>query len=98
MKFGYYLSPEAEHDIDEIITYIAQENPTTAHTFLDAVYETMEKLSDNPQLGHLREELTDKTVKFWPFKWHYLVIYKPTSPIEIVRVLSGYRDIINLIG
>jgi plasmid stabilization system protein ParE len=98
MKFGYYLSPEAEHDIDEIITYIAQENPTAAHTFLDSVYETMEKLSDNPHLGHLREDLTDRPVKFWSFKWHYLIIYKPTPPIEIVRVLSGYRDIINLIG
>jgi len=98
MRFGYLLSAEAEHDIDEIITYIAQENPTAAHTFLDSLYEAMEKLSDNPHMGHLREDLTDKQVKFWPFKWHYLIIYKPTSPIEIVRVLSGYRDIINLVG
>jgi len=37
MKFGYYLSSEAERDIDEIITYIAQENPTAAHKFLDAL-------------------------------------------------------------
>ena len=98
MKFGYFLSPEAERDIDEIITYIAQENPTAALTFLDALYLAMEKLSDNPHLGHLREDLTDKPVKFWTFKWHYLVIYKPVSPIEIVRVLSGYRDIINIVG
>ena len=82
----------------EIITYIATENPTAAHTFLDSLYDAMEKLSNNPEIGHLREDLTDKPVKFWPFKWHYLVIYKPTLPIEIVRVLSGYRDIINLIG
>lgn len=98
MRFGYYLSPEAEHDIDEIITYIAQENSSAAHTFLDALYNAMENLSDNPHLGHLREDLTDKPVKFWPFKWHYLIIYKPILPVEIVRVLSGYRDIINIIG
>ena len=98
MKFGYLLSDEAENDIDEIITYIAQENPTAARTFLDSLYETMEKLCDNPHIGHLREDLTDKPVKFCPFKWHYIIIYKPTSPIEIVRVLSGYRDIINLVG
>lgn len=91
MKFDYYLSTEAENDIDEIITYIAEENPSAAHKFLDALYETMEKLSDNPNLGHLREDLTDKPVKFWPFKWHYLIIYKPISPVEIVRVLSGGR-------
>jgi len=58
----------------------------------------MEKLSDYPDLGHLRGDLTDKPVKFWTFKWHYLIVYKPTSPLEIVRVLSGFRDIISLIG
>ena len=94
----YYLSPAAEQDIDEVITYLAQENPRAAHTFLDSLYEAMERLSVNPHLGHLREDLTDKPVKFWPFKWHYLIIYKPTKPLEVVRVLSGFRDIINLIG
>jgi plasmid stabilization system protein ParE len=77
MKFGYYLSHEGENDIDEIITYIAQENPLAAHKFLDSLYDAMEKLSDNPYLGHSREDLTDKPVKFWSFKWHYLIIYKP---------------------
>lgn len=93
-----YLSPAAEKDVDEIITYIAEENPTAAHTFLDALFDALNKLAEHPDIGHLREDLTDKHVKFWPFKWHYLIIYKPESPIEIVRILSGYRDIINLIG
>lgn len=94
----YFLSPAAEQDIDEIVTYLAQENPQAAHTFLDALFNAMEHLADNPDMGHLREDLTDKPVKFWPFKWHYLIIYKPEIPVEIVRVLSGYRDIIDLIG
>ena len=98
MNFNYYLSPIAENDIDEIITFLSKENPNAAHAFLDALYEAMEKLSDNPYLRHLREDLTDRSVKFWSFKWHYLIVYSPVSPIEIVRVLSGYRDIINLIG
>lgn len=96
MQFGYYLSHEAEQDIDEIITYIAQENPKVAYDFLDSLYNTMGQLAENPNLGHLRENLTNKPVKFWTFKWHYLVIYKPVTPIEIVRVLSGYRDIFNI--
>lgn len=94
----YYLSPAAEQDIEEVITYLAQENPAAAHVFLDSLYSAMESLSDNPHLGHVREDLTDKSVKFWPFKWHYLIVYNPVSPIEIVRVLSGYRDLVHLIG
>ena len=93
-----FLSPIAEQDIDEIITYLAQENPVVARTFLDALFSAMDNLAEFPELGHIREDLTDKPVKFWTFKWHYLIIYNPTSPVEIVRVLSGYRDIIDLIG
>lgn len=63
MTFKYYLSPVAEQDIDEIITYLARENPTAAHKFLDMLYDAMEKLSENPDMGHLREDLTDKPVK-----------------------------------
>lgn len=92
------LSVVAEQDIDEIITYLAQENPVVAQKFLDALFDAMDKLAEYPELGHLREDLTDRPVKFWPFKWHYLIIYKPTSLLEIVRVLSGFRDIISLIG
>lgn len=92
------LSLVAEQDIDEIITYLAKENAAVAQTFLDALFNAMDHLAEHLDLGHLREDLTNKPVKFWPFKWHYLIIYKPTMPVEIVRVLSGFRDIVSLIG
>lgn len=38
MRFDYYLSPEAECDIDEIVTYIANENTSSAYAFLDACF------------------------------------------------------------
>lgn len=98
MHSHYYLTSIAEQDIDDIITYIAKENPSAAHAFLDSLYIAMAKLADQPHLGHTRTDLTSRPVKFWTFKWHYLIIYKPLKPLEIIRVLSGYRDIINLIG
>jgi plasmid stabilization system protein ParE len=52
-----FLAPAAEKDIDEVITYLAQENPATAHTFLDSLMDAMEKLSDHPDIGHLRVAL-----------------------------------------
>lgn len=94
----YFLSQIAEQDVDEIISYIAQENPKAAFKFLDALYETMNLLAENPLMGHKREDLTYHPVRFWTFKWHYLIVYKNGSPIEIVRILSGYRDISNLLG
>lgn len=93
----YFLSPLAEQDIDEIVSYIAQENLQAAIKLLDALYESMDMLALNPMLGHKREDLTTTPVRFWPFKWHYLIVYNDCSPVEIVRVLSGYRDISNLL-
>lgn len=93
----YFLSQEAEEDIDEIVSYMAYENPTIALKFLDRLYQSMERLADNPMMGHKRQDLSEKPVRFCPFKWHYLIIYKDISPIEIVRVLSGYRDIARLV-
>lgn len=98
MKLNYFISDYAEKDIEEIITYIAEENPRAAKIFLDELFESMEKIASFPEIGHLRNDLTQKPVRFWPFKWHYLIIYKPITPIEIVRVLSGFRDITNLIN
>jgi len=93
----YFLSTYAEQDIDEVITYLANENPRAANDFVDALYDAFDKLADNPMLGHVREDLTHHPVKFWTFKWHYLVIYNPVKPIEILRVVSGYRDITNMV-
>ena len=51
-------------------------------------------LSENPGVGHVREDLTDKPVNFWVVH-SYLIVFRPeTRPLQIVRVLSGYRDIV----
>lgn len=38
MAATYFLSHIAEQDIDEIITYIAQENTQAAYDFVDTLY------------------------------------------------------------
>jgi len=48
---SYFLSPIAEQDIDEIVSYIAHENSSAALKLLDALYDAMDKLAENPMLG-----------------------------------------------
>lgn len=51
-----------------------------------------------PEIGHRREDLADEPLRFWPV-YSYLVIYRAdVSPIEVVRVLSGYRDVAELLS
>jgi hypothetical protein len=30
-----------------------------------AIHDAIEKLAENPGIGHAREDLTDRAVKFW---------------------------------
>ena len=58
----------------------------------------MQRLAQNPGIGHVRPDLTNEDVRFWPV-FKYLVIYRPaTRPLEIVRVLHGQRDVKHILG
>ncbi len=46
-----------------------------------------------PGMGHSRNDLADETLRAWPVH-SYLIVYRPAQrPIEIVRVVSGFRDL-----
>ena len=87
------LSEEALSDLDEIWLYIAGDNPRAADRVIDEIYQAIYKLAEFPGMGHLREDLIDEPLRFWGI-YRYLIIYRGAAqPIEIVRVLSSYRDI-----
>jgi len=93
----HFFSPEARLDLLEIWEYIAKDNLTAADRVLEEIREAINMLARNPDLGHRRKDLTSKLVRFWPV-YSYLIIYDPaTRPLEIVRILSGYRDVAGLL-
>ncbi len=61
---SYRLSEVAEQDISEIVSYIAEENAPASSRLLDKLYEAIDDLVLNPQLGHRREDLTLRAVRF----------------------------------
>jgi plasmid stabilization system protein ParE len=90
---GYYVSPEARNDLEQIIEFIAQESPVAALKVLREIGAAMRKLARMPGMGHLREDLVDEPVRFWPV-YSYLIVYRDDiRPIQIVRVLHGARDV-----
>jgi plasmid stabilization system protein ParE len=89
----YRLSDRAEADLEEIWLYIAQHSARAANRLLDEIYEALGKLAALPLMGHLREDLAEEPLRFWSVR-SYMIVYRPeTDPIEIVRVVSGYRDL-----
>lgn len=96
MVRGVQLTEDAESDLDEIWDYVADSNIDAADRIIAEVRSTCLKLATNPGIGHTREDLTELPVKFISV-FSYLIVYDPeTSPLQIVAVLHGARDVASL--
>ncbi len=94
---SYVFSPEARKDLNELWEFIAQDSLQAADRIVTAIEKACGKLSRSPLMGHLRPDLTDKAVRFWGVS-SYLIVYRAeTKPLEVVRILSGYRDLAGLL-
>ena len=97
MSRGYQLTPEARANLDEICAFIAEDSVDAALRVLDAFEHTFDQLAATPGIGHRREDLTARPVKFWSV-YSYLVVYDPASaPLSIIAVLHGARDVERLL-
>jgi len=92
----FVLSHEATTDLRDIHDYIAADDPMAARRVLEDIRTGMHRLADHPGLGHLGDDLADEAFRVWTVH-SYLVIYRPDArPLQVVPVLSGYRDIATL--
>lgn len=93
----YLLAPEVHRDLGNIWLHIAEDNPDAADRVMDALSAAFAKLAQMPNMGHHRLDLASEALRFWPV-FNYLIVYRPdTDPLEIVRVVSGYRDVAALL-
>jgi plasmid stabilization system protein ParE len=88
----FVLSPAATADVEQIESFLDEHAPHATDAVLDALRDAMRRIAATPGLGHLREDLTDEPLRFFPV-WSYLVIYRLTDPVEVVRVVHGARDV-----
>lgn len=91
------LAPAAAADLDEIWSHIARDNFDAAERVLDELESACEILASRPHAGHVREDLAEPSIRFWPVR-SYLVVYRPDRvPLEIVRFWHGARGVPNLL-
>jgi len=93
MASGYEVSAEAQDDLFEIWSRIAEDSLELADR-IDAEFQKLfTSLSRMPGQGHRRQDLTTRPVLFIAL-YSFLVVYQPDStPIRIVAVLRGSRDV-----
>jgi toxin ParE1/3/4 len=87
----------AELDLLEIWSHIAKDSASAADRFLDLIGEKCDLLAASPDMGRRREELAP-SLRSFPVG-RYVIFYRPRERgIQVVRVLSAYRDIAALFG
>jgi toxin ParE1/3/4 len=91
----YFVSAEAEADLEEIGDYIAQDNPQRAVTFIDEIRARFEAIGRNPLAYVARPEI-DPGVRACVHGHYVIFYYVSDTAIEIARVLHGARNIARL--
>lgn len=88
----YRLLPQAAADLEGIGDHIAADNPARAESFVDELEAACQRLAETPGMGVAREQLRPG-LRMFPVRG-YLIFYTPMEHgIEVVRVLSGARDL-----
>lgn len=86
------VSERATDDLTEIWLYIAVDSPFAADRFVDDLYRACRALCDHSDLGRVRDDLQPE-VRCLPYR-RYLIFYRVgADSIDIIRILSGYRDV-----
>ncbi len=93
MASHYEVSAEAQDDLFEIWSRIAEDSVELADRIDTEFRDLFTSLAQMPGQGHRRQDLTARPVLFIAL-YSFLVVYQPESaPIRIVAVLRGSRDV-----
>ena len=90
-KLELLVSDQAQGDLLDIWLYVASDSPLAADRFLDLLHEKCMTLCSSPEIGRSRDELF-QGIRSLPVK-RYAIFYRITNKsVEVVRILSSYRD------
>jgi plasmid stabilization system protein ParE len=93
MALLYEVSAEAQNDLFEIWTRIAEDSIELADRIDAEFHELFASLGRMPGQGHVRKDLTKRPVLIFPM-YSFLVVYQPDiKPIRIMAVLRGRRNV-----
>ena len=93
----FELGRRAVGDLREIWEFVADDSLTAADRLREEFFGTFRNLAEVPGMGHKREDLTHRDVLFWAL-YSYLIIYRNSQPLRIVRIIHAKRDVKKLLS
>lgn len=94
---AYRILSVAHKDIVEIWEYIARENLVAADRVIDEIYAVFDQVTLMPRGGFKRTDWTDQPLRFWLVSKYLIAYFPDTTPVQIIGVLHGARDIPKLL-
>jgi toxin ParE1/3/4 len=93
-EFEIHLLRAAEDDLNEIIAYIAADNPAAAEGVAEKIEKRLVHLSRNPRLGRLPREDELMALGYrYLVVLNYLIFYTiEERTILVHRIIHGARD------
>lgn len=86
------ISEKALADVGEVWDYIAEDDIDAADQFIERLYVEFDMLARHPRAGRERPDL-QPGLRTFPIG-RYVVVYRERAErVEVVRVLSAYRDL-----
>lgn len=86
------VTAEAETDLENIASYVAEQSPRSALTLIRGLREKCESLADAPRAYPLVPRYEHAGIRRRPFG-SYLIFYRVSDDaIEVIHVLHGARD------
>jgi toxin ParE1/3/4 len=92
------ISPEAVEDLQRISDFIAADDPNAAARVTEEFFSAFDQLASWSRSGHLRPDLTDRDVRFWPVRSYLIVHREHERGVQIVAILHASRDIPLILG
>jgi toxin ParE1/3/4 len=85
------LAHLADIDLDDIRDYISLHNPTAANEVLEQLFDALESLANQPEIGERREDLGNNLRAF--VVRPYVIFYQPAADgVHVARIIHGARD------
>ncbi|MBC6422428.1 MAG: type II toxin-antitoxin system RelE/ParE family toxin [Hormoscilla sp. SP5CHS1] len=92
---NYIISPLASRDLDKIFDYFVSRNIEAGERFVEEFEKKCRNLVEFPNMGRSYAEIKP-SLRGIPIEG-YIILYRVIeNGVEIVRVVSGYRDLPSL--
>jgi toxin ParE1/3/4 len=86
-----YFSPSSLQDLQDILEYIARDNPGAALRHVKRLEDACWMLAKNLEMGTAFDDLLPG-LRAWPVGNYVIFFRSTTDGIDVVRVVHGARD------